>query len=368
VADNPTDIRGDELELLIRGQAFTGWESMSLARALDAVAAQFEVTVADRDPYPIRAGDEVSVRLAGTVLLTGYVDSVESSGGPTGREFTVQGRDRTADLVDCSAGLRPGEDPDELEDLTEWVGVTLIDLATELAAPFGVDVRALFTETQEPFDLFRRQVGESAWSAIERAARRRGVLVFSSGEGELLLDLPASGRASASLTEGEGGNVKGWTVSIDHRPRHSHYLARAQLPGSDAFNGTVPAEIEGRARDNGVSRFRPLLVLGEGAMTFDDADDRAAWEASVRAARSERLSVIVPGWRQVARTGPVWTVNQTAEVRILSAGIQSTLLVDSVQFLRSAEGTTTQLGLTRPDAYRAEPVIEDVEDFLGTDQ
>lgn len=360
--DLPGDVRGDELELLVRGRAYTGWESMTLSRQLDAVAAQFQVSVADRHPFPIRPEDECTVKVAGTTVLTGFVDRIQSAGTSERREFTVAGRDRTAELVDCSAGVKP----DTEGEVTEYVGATLLELARELAMPLGVEVRALFTDEVAAFDLFRLQPGESCWSAIERACRRRGVLAFSSGTGELLLDRPASAQAAGRIVEGE--NVLEWTTEIDHASRFSVYVTRAQIPGSDEFSGIPALEVQGQATDRGVRRFRPLLVLGEGAMSFDDAEDRAAWEASVRAARSGRLEVLVPGWRQLTSSARVWTVNETVAVRIPTDGIRTQLLVDSVTFQRSAEKTTTRLGLTRPDAYLPQPEVEDFEGFTGLEE
>ena len=364
MADRPIDVRGDELELVLAGQAFTGWKRMSVARSLSSLSAQFELSVVDRAPYPVRPGDEVAIRVAGELVVSGFVDRIVLAGGPEGRTFEIAGRDRTADLIDCSAGV-PAQA--EEEELSEVAGATLLELVEQLAGPLGVAVRASAGLDPAPFDLFRRQPGETAWSAIERLCRRRGVLAFSSPSGELVLELPAAGVASGQVLEGERGNVRSWQVSVDHRERFSLYDVRAQVPGSDDYQGLPALEIGGRATDEGIRRFRPLLVLGEGAMTFEDAEDRAAWEAAVRAARSERLEVEVPGWRQVPK-GRLWAVNEVVQVDIPRAGLRSSLLVDEVTFLSDENGTSTRLGLTRETAYRAEVVVEDLEDFLGEDQ
>lgn len=361
MADRPIDVRGDELELVLGGRSFTGWKRMTVARALSSLSAEFELVVVDRAPYPVRPGDAVTVKVAGELVLSGFVDRIKLEGGEEGRTFEIAGRDRTADLIDCSAGLPQEEGAEEL---SEIAGGTLLELVELLAAPLGVTVRAAAGLDATPFDLFRRQPGETAWSAVERLCRRRGVLAFSSPAGELLLELPAAGVAAGQLLEGPRGNVISWAVSVDHRERFSLYDVRAQVPGTDDYAGLPALEIGGRATDEGIQRFRPLLVLGEGAMTFEDTEDRAAWEAAVRAARSERLEVIVPGWRQVPK-GRVWAVNETVQVDIPRAGLRSTLLVDEVTFVRDEGGSTTRLGLTRPTAYQAEPVVEDLEDFLG---
>lgn len=352
-------IRGLDLELLVDGRAFSGWEDMTIGRSLDALSASLSLTVSDRSPFPIRPGQACEVRVGAETVLTGYVDLLDYQGSPEGgRTLTIQARDRTSDLVDCSDLTEPGE----------WVNVSLLELAQEIALPFDVEVRALYDESQVArFDLWRRQPGETAWASIERALRRRGLLGFSDGEGVLLIDRPASNAAAVALVEDElgRGNVERWRISVDYRSRFSRYLVLGQSFGVDGFSGQVAAEIAGEAFDEKVARARPLLILGDSAMLPDDAEDRAAWEASIRAARSERLEVDLASWEQVP--GRLWKVNETVAVRIPSADLDTTLLVDQVVLTRTADRTQASLGLTRPDAYRAEPIVEAFDDFLGSD-
>jgi len=341
------DVRGDELELLVGGARYTGWERLEVVRSLEAASGAFVVEVADRGPLAVRAGQEVTVRLAGAVVVRGHVDAVEARGDARRRSFTVSGRDRTADLVDCSELSEPGE----------WFDVGLLELLNLIAAPFEVEVESRLEETPDPFARFARQPGESAWSAVERACRLRGVLVHSSGDGRLLLERPGRGLAGVALREGR--NVLSWAVSTDLRQRFSSYVVRAQSPGSDDFYADQAALVEAESADPAVGRFRPLLVLAEGALVFENARDRANWEATVRAARSERTVVTVQGWRQ-APDAPLWDLNQLVHVVLPALELDQVLLVQELRFARDLEqGTTTTIGLTRRDAYDPQPEVDE---------
>lgn len=351
VTDRPEDVRGDELELRVEGRSFTGWEEVSVARALDALSGAFRLTVSDRRPYPVRPGDACEVILAGELLISGYVDVLDVEVGPERRLAVVEGRDKTADLVDCS----------EISEPAEHFDVRLADLAVRIASPFGVEVRSELAE-DEPFQVFKVNPGETAFAALERAARRRGALLYSEGDGVLVISRPASGRAAGALVEGPRGNVERCKLRIDGRNRFRTYVVRAQGPGGDDHYGPDVALVEGRAEDPGVSRYRPLLVVGDGAMTFEDAADRASWEATVRAARAAWISVEVPGWRQ-APGGPPWRVNDLVRVDVPSALVDQELLIASVHHQRDKEqGTRTTLGLTRRDAYVPSPEVDTEEE------
>lgn len=346
----------DELELLIEGRRFTGWERVEVARSMEAASGTFTVQASDPDPLPIRAGQEVTVRLAGSVVIRGHVDLVQVRGGARERAFVVSGRDRTADLVDCSEVSDPGE----------WHDVDLQRLVELIAEPFSVEVRSLLEEETEVFGRFARQSGETAWSAIERACRLRGVLAHSSGDGALLLERP--GRQLAEVALVEGTNVLEWTVETNLRQRFSTYVVKAQHPGADDYFGEQSALVEASATDAAIERFRPLLVLAEGALVFESAKDRAGWEATVRAARSNTVSVVVQGWRQ-RPDGALWNLNELAHVLLPGAALDAVLLVNELRFSRDREaGTLTELGLTRKDAYDPQPDVDEAEELEFGDE
>lgn len=351
-----TTVNDEELELLVEGRSFSGWERCEVTRSMEAASGTFSVQVSARDPLPIRAGQEVTVRLARAVVLRGHVDVVQARGGPRERSVVVAGRDLTADLVDCSELSEPGE----------WHDVDLQQVVELIAEPFGVEVRSLLEEATDPFFRFARQSGESAWSAIERACRLRGVLVHSSGDGALVLERPGRNLTDVALIEGR--NVQEWAVGTNLTQRFSHYVVRAQHPGADDYFADQSALVEGTAEDPLVERFRPLLVLAEGALAFEGAADRAAWEATVRAARSATCSVTVRGWRQKPG-GRVWQLNELAHVVIPGAGLDQVLLVNELRHsLDSDQGTVTEVGLTRKDAYDPQPEVDEADELEFGDE
>jgi len=344
------DVEGEELELLVGGRSFTGWERVEVSRSLEAASGSFALEVSGRG-LPIRDGDEVEVRLASTVVLRGFVDEVRRRGTATERVQNVAGRDRTADLVDCSELSEPGE----------WRDLDLQQLVELVAAPFGVPVRSLLEEELEPFRRLARQSGDTAWTVIERAGRLRGVLVHSDGLGGLVLERP--GRTLADVELVEGRNVLQWDDRQTSRDRFSSYVVRGQFPGSDDFYGVAASSIEATAADPSIARFRPLLVLAEGAVVFQDAADRARWEATVRAARAHTLELVVPGWRQNVGGRP-WALNELVHVLLPGAPLDEVLLVNDVVFAKSLEeGTTTTLRLTRRDAYDPRPEVDPADEF-----
>src|SRR3546814_13663329 len=80
---------------------------------------------------------------------------------------------------------------------------------------------------------------------------------------------------------------------------------------------------------------------------------RAAWEATVRAGRSQTVTLTAQGWRDPA--GAIWSPDLVVPVSASWLGIDADLLLVSVQYMLSAdEGSKTSLTLMPPQAFSSE--------------
>lgn len=361
---DPNPPEGDEL-ILRRGiRAWTGWSELRVERSIETCCGAFSVRYYDPRPLLVAPEDEVSLSVGFDptpgegwrevpVMQRGRVDAVRFSDGPGGSPTEIAGRDLSSDLVDCS-----------VTEGTEWTGLDVIELARALAKPYGVQVVEGVLKTAGPrFEPFRVNVGESAFQAIERACRRRGLLAFSNTAGELVIERAGPRNADTDLVWGD--NLLEAKLEYSHASRFRTYLVRGHGIGANLDLAVTPQAFpSGSASDPQIGFQRKLLLLAEGPVTSAEADDRAAWEATVRAARSARLTVRVQGWRQWAEGLP-WQINELVRVVIPHRRIDRRFLITAVRFTRTAEGgTTTELVLARPDAFRPQKVIpEDQQPF-----
>ncbi len=340
-----------DVALLVAGQAYLGWTALTIELGIDRLIGSFSLELASRDrtaaqDWAVAAGDDCQIVLGGKALITGYVDSVSRGLEAEQHTLTVAGRDKACDLVDCAALNKPGS----------WRNVTLEKIAGELAAPFGVSIQ--FTSgSGKPLARFALQQGETAWAAIERAARYRGLIAFSDGQGGIKIGNPDSGIRSGRIAE--GNNLLSITAEVDHSQRFSQYVVKGQSSGTDDRHGKVVAQIKGEANDAGVTRYRPMMVIGEEQSDAASLKKRANWEATVRAARAEKATVSVPGWfaGDGSANGPVWEPGARADCDAPSVKISGDRLIESLRLSRDDQGTRTELVLVAPAAWTqlAEP-------------
>jgi prophage tail gpP-like protein len=274
-------------------------------------------------------------------MVVGYVDIIKPSYGATDHTINIQGRDKVADLVDCSAVHSPDQ----------WKNIDLLRFAQALAKPFGVSVVA-DVDVGEPFAVCKLQQGETAFKAIERYARQRRVLLMPDGAGGLLITRAGGRRATVGLVQGE--NILSASGTIDHSQRFSSYLIKGQAAYNPDSTGETEAHIEGSVTDSGIQRYRPMLIVAETGGTSSGLQERATWEANSRIGKSAGASVTVQGWRQ-SPGGPLWEPGMLVYVRSSWLRCDGEMIIRQATYERGEGGTTTKLEIVSPQAFAPEP-------------
>jgi prophage tail gpP-like protein len=338
----------DPFVLRVDGLEWKFWKNSEISVQLDAIAGTFNISAAD--PWkegarmlPLAAGMECEVLIGPEYrVLTGYIDKVSPSLSATDHGIAVSGRSKSADLVDCSAVHKPGQ----------WINQDALQLATILAAPFGVSVRSR-ADVGAPIASFKLEQGETAFEALDRVLKQRELLGMSFGDGGILLAKVGDKSSPAPLEQGK--NVLSASADFDLTDRFSDYLLQAQQPGNDKEWGKAAAEVHAERKDPAIKRYRPLIVRAESRQDSAGAAQRAAWECTVRAARSVSVTVTVQGFR-AAPGGELWEENRLTDVKIPYLDIDQSLVTYKVTYKRDAQGgSTTVLELKDPEAFKPEP-------------
>jgi len=345
------EAQSEQVALSIDGRAYTGWTEVRIMRALDTLCGEFELRLTDREragdaAFPLRAGAACQVKVGGETLITGWIDRLEGSIDAGNHEVSVSGRDRAGDLIDCSAIAKPGS----------WTNVAMEAIAAELAAPFGITATAR-TSTGPRIRRFAIQQGESVSSAIERLARYRGLLAVSTASGNVELITPAQDAPVADLVQGvnilaaDGGHVAS--------ERFSRYLLKGQASGDDEVNGRAASAPSAEATDPAVTRYRPMLIIGEEQSDIASLKKRAEWEATTRAARAQQGRVTLQGWHRP--DGRLWTPNVTVSLTAPALFMDGRMLVTSAALMKDDRGTVTELVVSPPGAFSQLAIPEDAD-------
>lgn len=334
-----TAVISDAVTFFTDKQIYEGWEDVQITREINTCALAFQLRLTDKwqqgkVDWRIQPGSHAHIHMGKQSVITGYVDAVEASFSSNSRSIVARGRSKTADLVDCS-----------VTGANEYSNVTLKEIAEKVCAPFGIYVKF----DVSPGDRFAKvtvKQGETVFELLDRLARQRKLIMIPDYDGGLTFTQKGTKRAGTELRQ--GANVLSGSASYDNSNRFSKYIVKGQnlsfLGSPD--QSTSPS---GEATDAGIIRFRPLVIVNNGTSDDKNTQDRASYEANIRAAKAIEAEVEVVGWFK--QDGKLWDVNEIVQCDIGFLGIRREMLISKVVYQKNSGGTTTTLTLIREDAY-----------------
>jgi prophage tail gpP-like protein len=344
----PSTKNTDQVQLLVNDKIYEGWLSFSIVRSLEAPSGSFNLTVSDRwpgqgEPWPIQEGDECQLNLGGEALIVGYVDSVKYALSGQERSLTVSGRDKAGDLIDCSYVEKPDQ----------WKGAKVSEIAADLAKPFGVKVTMEGEDGK--VENFKVEPGEKAFDALKRLLKLKGLFAWPDGQGGVTIGSRQFESMKVTLLQTHCISID---ASREAQDRFSDYIVKGQRPtvkaGGDTAQGKAASQVKDEAKDPDVKRYRPLMVVSDGAGA--EAKERALWEAAVRAGKATKVEAVIQGYRPFPDR-PIWALGKTLVLKAPAIGLEAELVISQVKFdLADNSGHTTTLSLTRTDAFLPEPV------------
>ena len=329
-------------ELKVNDTLYGGWKSLRATRSIEQVAGTYDLTITERWPgqaeaSPIRPGEACQLLLDGEPVITGFSDSLSIDLDADRHGLRVSGRDKTADLVDCSAVHKSGQ----------WHNVKFDQLARDLVKPYGLKV-IVEADVGKALSSYNIQEGETVFECLERAARMAALLLTSNPMGELVITRTGNTRLDVALVEGE--NIKAGRAEFSWKERFSRYTVKGQERlGADG--DLEHAAGSGKSTDDVISRHRPLIIVADSHSHKASLRDRAEWERNVRRGRGARGSITVQGWRQP--DGELWMPNRLVTVTSPSLWLDcAEMLIVGCTWTLDEKGTQTELAISRPEAFQ----------------
>lgn len=347
--------------LVVNGFGYSGWKSLRIRRSIETLAGSFDLDVSDRwadqdEPWPIAEEDPCRVEIVGEggrgseVVIDGFISKRRLSMSSTTLSLSYSGKDRAAALVENSLIV---EGASQAGNKWTYRNVDIAEFARAIASQFDIAVSVQPGLVLKKDPMLVAHPGETGFEALSRAAGSAGVLLVSDGRGGIVITRAGDGRAAALI---QGFNVLAADIEYDAEDRFHRYLIATQVPGTDEASGDA-TRVQAEAVDLGVKRKNRVIVIRpDKGYNTADARRRADWEARVRAARAEKVTIGVQGWRQQGDRGALWTPNTIALVQVPRIGINGDMLISQVEYsIADSGGQVTQLHLVRPDAFTPEP-------------
>lgn len=330
------------IAVTVRGVAYEGWLQSEVQRELESIAGTFSIPVAlvPGQPPDIKRQDEVQIYIGQTLVLSGFVLAAEPFYRRGDCGVRVVGRDRTGDLVHCTAVHGGGQ----------WRNATLERIAKDLLGPFKLGL-VVDADIGPPITDFKLGHAETVKDALSRAARLRGVLVSGDNAGRVLLTKAGTRLFAGSIVRGL--NVVEMQGLGSDEQRHSVYTAYGQRNAATDFESA--RGLKAQATDTEMLRYLPLVINADGNTTQDELQRLVDHTARVRRGHSLGYRYTVEGWTW---QGQAWPVNERVAIYDDIAGLDGAeWLICSVRHTCDLrEGDVTELEVRPIEAYDTVPL------------
>lgn len=345
VPDRPSrggSVGVNECALLLNGERFRFWDSVTLRRSIDSVdtmefTAPFDPSVtAQRAAFRPFSYQPVEFTVGGVQLFKGTTVTVTPEVTPESTTVTVGGYAKPGVLGDCTL-------PASAYPRNEFIDQTLDDIARSICGHFGLAV-SFEGEVGDRFDRVAIQIGMRCMGFLAELARQRNLVIGSNPAGALVFrNSTTGGNPVARLQTGASPLVD---VIPMFRPQeyYSHVTGiEPVIPGTEGLQYTA----KNRLLDGVVRPF-----------SFTAPDVAAGAVQTATEAKIGRMfgnmaaySATVSTWRDV--NGELWTPNTTVELMAPGAMVYSPykFIIRSVDMTRTKNTEEATLDLVLPGAF-----------------
>lgn len=359
----------DTISIAAAGQTVSGWQSVKISRGLERGPSSFTVGLTEKYPgvateIALRPGEPIDVLIGSELVMRGYVDRYASGISENTHQVSITGRSISQDLVDCSAGFAT----------YQINNTTLVNLAKQLAQPFGVPISAPDGDSGV-IPQFTITLTDTPFAIIERVCRWAAFLPYDGPDGSLIIGKLADRSMASGFAQGVNAQSASVSLAVDQRYTEidpvfattdmlhdlldtgstSNTLSVA-IPKSTVYDVSFPN------RADKAPRYRRLIVVSEQSQSGSTyAKDRAAVEMMRRWGRSQALTVECDSWRDSG--GALWQPNALAPINFPALKLPNLKwLISDVTFSKSLDsGTTATIILMPPEAFI--PQIEVLQPF-----
>jgi len=312
------------IALKIGENEYDGWSSGLISSTLLDLSDRFILSGTNIfTSQQVKAGDLMVLEVGGDPVITGYGDLIVDTRG----NLTVEGRDKTGDLVDSMAA-----------GATSFIKQSVLSIIQGLSTPFNVEAAGDSGPTLEQFTI---SPDETVAQAILRLVSNYGIIVTSDKDGNLVVT-EGGNFSNPGISVREGVNIEVATAEFRDSARHTETKAL----GQNYLNPSLFATANGTAK-----RPRPFGYILNGEANLSDCQLAADRLRNYSEGRACRIIVSIT-------TLDYYPAGTLVSVDIPSMGINDDMLIETVnlEFDTETESGSVTFELVPPQKYGGEPI------------
>jgi prophage tail gpP-like protein len=357
----------NDIFIEVNKRRYSGFTDITVEQSLDQFAKSFSATLVSKEliisgdriiENPIKLQDEVQVYIDEQLIMTGFVESLDISYSSSGHLIRVAGRDKASDLIDSSI-IGKTYQTKNLKRLIELV------LKDNGYSDIKVIQQASNIDNLEEKENVQAENGQTIFSFIDEYAKKVQVLLTTDEEGNIVLTREGSDKTSTdlvSLKQGDKNNIKAASLSLNTQDRYR--FVEIYADSSNETFGEPSVNQAAVAEDSDIRSPRRVRVMSKIASDSAILREAAKWQLNVRRAKGLKYNCTVVNYLTDGESGDIWKFNRTVNIKDDKCSVDGEFLISGVRFVKSNQGSTTELSIVNKGSYTTDPSKDLGESFI----
>lgn len=353
-----------KIVLAVNGVKYDGWLTASVSTSIEQFCSTFSFsTTVKENPQLVvqnnlKLQDEVTVFIDDVKKITGYIEKLNISYDSENHSITVQGRDRTGDLVDSSI-LTKSYKHSNFESLANNVlndnGYNHIKIINNVS-----NLPAL------PQDLQVATIQETIIGFLDKYAKTVQVLLTTNEEGNIVITRETKedlGGILVSKNNNIINNILGGSIELSSTNRFRYIEVATQGNNNSQTENSV--DQRGKSIDKTIRNPRRKVIVSTTPNQDITLNELALWNSNLRIAKGTRYSCKVQGFKPVEGKKKIWEFNTLAQVDDERCQLSGQFLIQGVTYEQSNAGSTTTLSIVNKGAFELSSLIASNNNFAN---
>lgn len=318
------------ITVLVNNKKYNAFQTMILTAGFNELCRSFTMTTFEDLSSEIKIQDKIEIFIDDDKFLTGYIEGFASEIDGNSSSLSFEGRSLTADLVDCNPEI----------DGSYFKNKNYKEVVFNIISKFNIKLKTSIDTGVIKYTAINQ--GETCLDYLRRITAKYEYILTTNENGDLVIENKSTGTLRGML-HWETSRIIRATRSSNYANRFSKYICKSQ----EAKNTS-----QGIFEDVGVNRYRPKVIIEEGAGT--SPTERARNEALRSTGEAIKVSIKYKGHR-LETTNELFEAGKEIYVFYPKLRIDQKMLIENVSFSQNqTEGVTTDINLVDPRAYYGE--------------
>lgn len=344
----------------VDGIKYDGFVSASVSRSLENFSSifNFSATHQPGKSFPIKIGSTCKIVINDTVIMDGFIESINISYDSSQHLIQISGRDKTADLVDSQIG---GVDIEFTQP-----NVSFKDLVEKVLSILNIsNIKLIQKDKIKDFgegEIESASSGQTAFDFLETYARKRQIVLTTDGSGNIVARKSPIGTYATILSSRVDSQstilLASFKFDISQRFNKYEVISSDNLSSFTDMD-EVPAQQSANTKsitviDDQIRKTRLYAFVPDQSCDQTQSNDQAKWEAAYRRSKSLVYNVTVQGFIALD-DNKIWEPNYLVTVLDDYAVLTGQLLIAGVIYDYSIDtGSKTTLTCYASDSFTLE--------------